>query len=216
MIETSSLRITPLLTTTLLLAACTTRQADRTESGLIESAQHFHALVGQQRYEDARAMMSEEPRRWFEVVEGDGMPWSLGPGTGPWAAWDEHFRSRNEQLRWRADVPQRSATLLVRETNDYYRLLDRGWSLVETTYLFDDADHVRGLLVHGIGPRNMGRTSDFLQWAREHEPEELAYLRPDGRIDPTGDRPARHRALLNRWRASVNLPALEPQSGESE
>ena len=31
----------------------------------------------------------------------------------------------------------------------------------------------------------------------------------DGKVDPTGDRPQRYRALLNTWRASVGMPPIE-------
>ncbi len=51
-----------------------------------------------------------------------------------------------------------------------------------------------------------GRFEEFEAWAKEHDPEELAYLFPGGKIDPTGDRPQRFRAILERWRQAIGEP----------
>ena len=58
---------------------------------------------------------------------------------------------------------------------------------------------------HQVTP---GREEEFQAWARAHEPDEYAYLRPNGRIDPSGDRAPRTRALLLRWREAIGLPEL--------
>ena len=36
---------------------------------------------------------------------------------------------------------------------------------------------------------------------------------PSGRIDPTGDRPQRFRAVLEEWRRAAKLPAVELKGG---
>lgn len=197
----------------LTLAACACRAEPETVRGsdfpvdLLARAQQFRSLVRAQRYDEARAMMAEDPRRWFAPREGPGQPWRVGPSSGPWSAWDEHFRSEGEVVDWRRQ--ERSVTAVVRETNDYFRLLERGSVTNEITYFFDDEDRVAGLLIAGVGPRPAGRTEEFLAWARENEPRELDELMPGAEIDPSGDHPPRVRALLNRWRAAVGLEPID-------
>jgi len=174
---------------------------------LVGRAQEFRRLLRQERWDEARAMMSENPRRWFAPREGAGQPWRIGSGTGPWSAWDEHFRTETGVVRWREGA--RSATVVVRETNDYFRLLERGSVINEITYFFDSESRIDGLLIDGVGERPPGRTEEFLRWAREHEPGELESLMPNGEIDPSGDHPGRYRTLLERWRSSAGLPPIE-------
>ncbi|MFW6201151.1 MAG: hypothetical protein ACOC8B_01115 [Gemmatimonadota bacterium] len=177
-------------------------------TSLADRAQEFRSLVEEQRYDAARALTSDDARRWFDDRDGPGQPWTVGPEVGgPWAAWDEHFRSEGEVVEWREAT--RSATAVVRETNDYFRLLDRGWVTSEITYFFDDAGQIEGLLIRAVGDRPPGRTDEFLAWARVHAPDELATLMPDGEIDPSGDHPQRFRRLLNRWRADSGLAPIE-------
>jgi hypothetical protein len=90
----------------------------------------FFSLLKQKDYEKARALMAPDPRRWREAREGAGQPWRIGPDQPDrWAAWDEHFRSQEEHNlvaeagEWREGA--RSATLVMRETNDYFRNRER-------------------------------------------------------------------------------------------
>ena len=177
------------------------------EDSLVALARKFQALRRSGDCEAARAMMSQNPRRWFEEREGEGTAWRVGPKSGPWAAWDAHFRSQSEDVRWEAG--EGTATLISRETNDYFRLLERGWVTNETVYYFDSSRKIEGLLIRATGERPPGRTEQFLEWARAHDPDELEYLMPGGEIDPSGDRPERFRALLNRWRESAGLANVE-------
>ncbi|HUP48011.1 MAG TPA: hypothetical protein VNA04_04395 [Thermoanaerobaculia bacterium] len=101
------------------------------------------------------------------------------------------------------------ATAVVRESNDYFRLLERGAVTNEITYYFDEQGRIDGLLIRAAGERPPGRTAEFLAWARENDAEELAALMPDGEIDPSGDHPPRFRRLLERWRDAARLPPIE-------
>lgn len=171
-------------------------------------AQHFRALVEQGDYAAAKDIIASDARRWWGERRGVGQPWKIGlQSPGPWAAWDEHFRSRKEIVQWTEGDDH--ATVLIRETNDYYRLLDRGSVLNEVTYFFDGSGRIDGLLIRGVGERPPGKTEEFLEWARENDPQELSALMPEGEIDPSGDHPERFRRLLNRWREANGLPAIE-------
>jgi hypothetical protein len=174
----------------------------------VERAREFRALVARGDYTAARERMSEDPRRWWGSREGPGDPWTVGPdGNNPWAAWDDHFESTNEVLEWREG--EASARVIIRETNDYFRLLERGWVTNEQTYYFDAAGLIEGWSIRGVGERPPGKTDAFVAWARTHEPEELEALMPGGEIDPAGDHPERFRRLLNRWRQASGLPMIE-------
>jgi hypothetical protein len=181
------------------------RGKDDAGERLIELAQRFRRLLRERKFDEARAMTVQTPRIWFEERKGEGRPWVIGPTSNdPWSAWDKEFRSRSEVVERRAS--DRSAIFKLRETNDYHRLLERGWSTVESTYFFDENGKIEGRLIAAVGERSRGRTDDFLEWARTHAPEELKYLMPDGEIDPSGDRPKRFRRLLNRWREASTHP----------
>ena len=171
-------------------------------------AEHFRTLLEQGEYDAARALIATDARRWWGERRGEGQPWRIGPQSpGPWAGWDAHFRSRKDVVQWTEGADH--ATVLIRETNDYYKLLDRGSVLNEVTYFFDENRKIDGLLIRGVGERPPGHTEEFLEWARVNDPRELAALMPDGEIDPSGDHAQRFRRLLNRWREASGLPAIE-------
>jgi len=166
----------------------------------------FRTLVRAGDYDAARALMSEDPRRWWGEREGEGSPWTIGT-PGRWSDWDEEMHSTSKEVEW--TVGRDTVSLLVSELNDYYRLLERGPQLVRYTYFLDRQGRLDGYVIASEGARNPGRTDEYLAWAAEREPDELEYLRPGGEIDPTGDRAARTRAQINRWRATVDLPPIE-------
>lgn len=170
----------------------------------LELAQEFRRHVQSGNVAAARAMLVERPQRWFDRREGAGSPWRLAGGeAGPWAGWDRHFRSRKEVIGWRAEGLE--VVVIVRENNDYFQLLERGAVTNEIVYYFNPDLKITGQLVRAAGSRPPGRTDAFLRWAQENEPQELDYLMPAGEIDPAGDRPPRMRALLNRWRRSIEV-----------
>lgn len=163
-------------------------------------------------YEAAEAYLGEDPRVWFEQREGPGAPLVLGGGR--WASWDDHFRSASTAGEWHLEDDR--AWAIVTETNDYYRLTGRAFGRYRHTYFFDRDGRIVGSMVSAapdaIEPHEVALTTsrfdEFEQWAQTHEPEEFAYLVPDGRLDPTGDRPPRMRALLNAWRIDIGLEPI--------
>ena len=144
-------------------------------------------------------MQTGDPREWWDRREGAGESWTLG--SGRWKDWDAHFRGRSTPGPWRVDG--NAVTSLVDEINDYYLLTERGPQPYRLTYFFDESGRVSGELIASEPSNSIGVEKEFLAWAKEHEPEEYAYLRPNGRIDPTGDRAPRTRSLLLRWRKAT-------------
>ncbi len=203
--------LTALLCLSAVLSGCLAPNKSGTgelEHPNIAKIEKFQALRKAKDYDAARKMMSDDPRRWFNERSGAGRPWKVGPGQkGPWALWDEHFRSQTEPVRW--EVGDDYAREVFREINDYFLLLEGGWATTSATYLFDDAGRIEGLLIAAVGERPPDRDDEFMAWAKEHDRAELDYLMPGGEIDPGGDRPPRYRALLNRWREAVGLAVIE-------
>ena len=175
----------------------------------VELVQQLRAHLRSGEYDAARAMMTPDPRRWFNERSGEGGPWRVGSGPkGPWAHWDDYLGKQSEIIRWVEE--ERAAVCVYRETNGYFLLLDRGWVTNHTTYFFDEHGRIEGILhAAAPGPRPQGRTDEFLAWARANVPEELEALMPGGNVDPSGDHPRRFRAILERWRADAGLGPIE-------
>ena len=84
----------PTLSAGLLVAAALAQQplagcASPPAASNVELVQQFRAHLRSGEYDAARAMMTPDPRRWFNERSGEGGPWRVGPGAeGPWALWD--------------------------------------------------------------------------------------------------------------------------------
>ncbi len=156
----------------------------------------------------ARAMLGDDPRVWFESREGPGRP--LDPeGKDLYREWDLYFRSKGEDLRW--ETAPDSVSVIRSEMNDYFRLIERNGSWYRMTYFFDERGRIEGYMVSGCddAPVTVDRFKEFEAWAIATHPEEWEYLRPGGRLDPTGDRALRTRGLLNEWRRSIGLAPID-------
>lgn len=94
------------------------------------------------------------------------------------------------------------------EINDFYRLTERGPTPVNLTYYFDPDEKITGILVFSAG-KTADRFEEFKKWAEKNRPADLKYLMPEGEIIPTLDRAQKWRVLLNEWRKSIGLPAIE-------
>jgi len=149
--------------------------------------------------------MAPDARVWYDSKEGPGEPWSIGGGS--WHDWDTHFHGTSEPTGWRSDDRGASVWSPVVENNDYYRLVERGPQTHRETYFFDESGRISGFMVspEPDAPNPPGREKEFIEWAKADHPEEWAYLRPGGRIDPRGDRAERTRTLLVEWRRAAGL-----------
>lgn len=157
----------------------------------------------------AATFLSDDPRVWYDERQGDGIPWQLRAGR--WKAWDTHFNGVSELQGTLQSAGDRVWADYF-ESNDYFRLLERGGGYFRKTWFFTDDGKIEGYMISavpGAPEAPPGRADEFLAWARENAPEELDYLRPGGRLDPTGDRAPRTRALLERWRQAIGEPMVE-------
>src|SRR5260370_20563386 len=165
-------------------------------SGRIDTILKFREARGRGDLEAARGFLAPDARIWFDMAERQrpGQPWQLEEDE--WDRWDRFFHSETDTTDWK-DWGDR-VTALGHETNDYYRLLDWKPSPLAFTWWIDSYGKITGLLFHAVrGPTpDRSRLKEFEGWARKNRPAELAYLQPKGKIDPSGDRPKRWRAIL--------------------
>jgi hypothetical protein len=153
----------------------------------------------------AQAMLAPGARSWFDERKGEGDPYAL---QGRWSGWDAFFRTKNTYSDWTQG--RDSVTANGEEMNDFYRLIERSPTRFRATWWLDASGRIDGFLYEPRGAVVPGdRFREFKEWARREKPAELDYLMPGGRIDPTGDRPQRFRALLEEWRRAAKLPALD-------
>jgi hypothetical protein len=184
----------------LLLAGCT--------SPRIRTAQSFYAARHAGDLQAARTHLADDPRLWYETRTGEGGAWNLEGGR--WKNWDDHFNGTSDVGAWHAEGDRVWA--VVDEMNDYFKLCEAGPSAWMLTYFFDEDGRIKGMMVSGAPPRHAGdrgRRAEFNAWLEATHPDDYAYLRPGGSIDPTGDRPSRTRELLHEWRREVGLPPIE-------
>lgn len=190
-----------------MLGCASTPRSSGTADARVETVRTFRSAEKRGDYDEARRLLAANPRVWYEKREGDGEPWELGEGS--WTGWDREFHSQSRPLSdlQTEKTPWGDAVwVVVEESNDYYRLTERTYSLTMLMYFVDPDGKVSGELIAAVG-KSSSRFDEFKKWAQEHEPQEFEALMPSGRIDPAGDHPQRVRALLERWRTSMRRPA---------
>jgi hypothetical protein len=156
----------------------------------------------------AAAFYAPDSRVWFEARTGAGEPRGAN-GKDAFADWDRYFRARKD-VRFVAAFGDSVEFRLV-ETNDFYRLLDRPPSEARLVYWFDADDRITGTLVQSVAgdaPSGPHRMAEFKLWAARHEPAELAYLLPGGKLVPDLARAKRWKTALRAWRRAAGLPAV--------
>lgn len=205
--------VLPLVCVCLLLATASAADPAVATEAKIAIVEKLRAALAREDYAAAATFLSDDPRVWYEKREGAGSPWRLGAGR--WRNWDRHFNGVST-LQGNLEADGDRVWGDFTETNDYYRLTGRGAGHYRMTWFFDSDGKIAGRMISavpGAPERDPGRFDEFEAWAREHHPEELDYLLPGGRIDPTGDRAPRFRQLLERWREAIGEPLdLPPPS----
>ena len=173
----------------------------------IARVQAYSAALERHDYEAAQSYLSPDARAWYDKKEGEGEPEKAGAGT--WTHWDTYFHGKTTRSDWR--VEDGAVVASASETNDYYRLLDwKPWPMRFTWWL-DGSGKITGFLVQSLPRKGStgSRFKDAVAWAKGKHPEEIAYLMPKERIDPTADRAERWHKLLVEWRKEAGLPEVK-------
>lgn len=175
----------------LVLACASTRAIDRVKAYRDAHTRGDIAAEAQ--------FLAPNARIWYEQKTGGGDPLTAGR-SDRYKHWDEFFHSHSELRDWRVDGNAVTAT--VHETNDFYRLLD--WKPVPytMTWWLNADGLITGAMVQRGKGKATNRLDEFRAWANVYRPAELDYLMPGGKLDPTGDRAERWKAILLEWRAS--------------
>lgn len=145
------------------------------------------------------ALLADDSRVWYGSRDGDGVRRTID-GRGAWSDWDREMFATVETDEF--VVNGRTVSAYVRESNDYYRLLERAPSQLRVSYTFDADDRIAETLVEGRSSTVEDRLESFLAWAGAHHADELAVIRPGGRIAPSAENAKRWKALLRAWRQS--------------
>jgi hypothetical protein len=162
---------------------------------LVRRVQEFRDARDRGDFTSAQAYIAPGARLWYEEKKGDGEAYVLRGGS--WDHWDTYFHGRNRLTDWR--TTGRSVTATAYETNDFMQLLEWQAPPYTITWWFNKENRISGVLIKG-GGKARSRLEEFREWARKNHPEELEYLMPKGRLDPTGDRPERWHTILEEWR----------------
>jgi len=176
----------------------------------VRTVEAFRAARKAGDLETARTYLAPDPRVWYDAHEGEGSPWSLGGGR--WKTWDTHFRSKSELGPWHVEGDRVWA--VAEEWNEYFALIERtDTPRYRITYFMTPDGKIGGYMISAADPDapdtpSRDRGDEFAAWAEANHPDEWAYLRPGGSLDPTGDRAERTRALANQWRATVGLAPI--------
>ncbi|MCW5911539.1 MAG: hypothetical protein KIT62_10715 [Cyclobacteriaceae bacterium] len=138
-------------------------------------------------------------RIWYTEKSGEGQKWN--PNSA-WTKWDEYFKSEKSYGEFSTD--SNSVSVIVMETNELFRLIERKPAPVQLTWWLNKENKIEGYLVKSLADAtHTDRLDEFAAWARKNYPEELNYLMPGGNINPEEDRPGRWEKILKEWRATI-------------
>jgi hypothetical protein len=185
--------------TLFIIFCCLQMAACQSQLSGIETVRQF--LDARQRKDEAAYLkwVAPDMRIWYEEKRGAGNPWNP---KSAWANWDDFFRGTKTFGTFRQD--SNAVTVVVTETNDFFTLIERPPSQVQLTWWLDSAGKIKEYLVKSVsGSAVPDRLGEFQQWASRTDSLELAYLMPEGRINPEGDRPQRWKNILLRWRETL-------------
>lgn len=164
----------------------------------IRTVKNFRAAKARGDEAAVQRYVAPGARIWFEKKDGPGEP--FGKGGGSWDHWDQYFHARTTLSDWKEEG--RSVTAVAHETNDFMKMLDWRPAPYIVTYWLDDSNRIAEVLIKSLPWKTINRLPEFEAWAAATHPRELEYLMPGGKLDPTGDRPERWRAILEEWRAA--------------
>jgi len=171
----------------------------------IRLALEYRTAVQAGDFARVEALQAPNARVWFDEKTGEGRALDAR-GKGPWAQWDAFFRARSTAADY--VVVDDAVRFTNRETNDWFRLIERESVPYFIFYFFDDEDRISGKLIQAIEglERAPDRLDEFKAWAAKKHPGLIEQLMPEKRIDPQLDKAQLWKQRLTEWRAEVGLP----------
>jgi hypothetical protein len=162
-----------------------------------------HRYLAARTLDEAMSVLAPEYRLWFGARSGAGMD---RVATAQMLQWDYalHPRHRIEALTIDGNV----ITARVHEENDFSRLIGfPGWT-ASSTYTLDAEGRIASqVYVPREGqPEWRPHLDAPLLWLREHHPDALTRIFPDGKLAQTRENAAEWVRLLREWRAATGQP----------
>jgi hypothetical protein len=184
----------------LLLAAAVLSFRCATTSGPAAVVNRYLAVTT---LEEASAMLAPEYRLWFGERKGDGLDREAAIAMLTWD-YALHPRHRVESLTVRGD----EVIARVHEDNDFSLLIGfPGWDAT-STYTIDATGRIASqLYVPKPGqPEWRPYLDALLAWIREHRPDVLPRIFPDGRLARSAEAAQEWVRVLREWRAVTGQP----------
>lgn len=174
----------------LLLCACAS-------SG--DPAAAVRSYLASRTLDEALSALAPEYRLWFGARSGEGMDRA---GAAKMLEWDYalHPRHRVDSI----SIDGSEVTAQVHEDNDFSLLIGfPGWD-AKSTYTLDERGRIVSQLYVPTGPTEWRPYLDApLAWLREHRPDALARVFPNGKLSQTRESALEWVELLRAWRAAT-------------
>ena len=188
-------RTAPVAAIVLLLAGCATAHTG--------SAATVHHYLDAKTLDEALSLLAPEYRLWFNARKGEGMDRAAAARMLTWD-YALHPRHRVDGFEVRGN----EVVARVHEDNDFSLLIGfPGWDST-STYVVDDAGRiVSQLYVPREGQPEWRPYLDApLVWLREHHPDALARIFPNGKLAQSAETAREWVTLLRAWRAATSQP----------
>jgi hypothetical protein len=169
------------------------------------SAAHHDSIAVVQSYlssktrDEAVSFFAPDYRLWFGKRSGDGIDRAH---VAKMLEWDYALNARHRIDTITAHGAE--VTAQVHEDNDFSRLIGfPGWD-ASSTFVVDEEGRIVSQLYVPTGATDWRPYLDRpLEWIREHYPDALPRIFPDGKLVQTAESAREWVALLREWRAAT-------------
>jgi len=126
--------------------------------------------------------------------------------TGPWAEWDEEFKSSSRfDILWSNDNLW-SVSGVFFEDNEFYELIGKPPTKTTRTFWFNDKNLISEILI--IWKPGQKTSADFLEpieeWALKNDSITISQLYPNQTIKPSKENAILWRKLIGSYRSDIN------------
>lgn len=188
----------------MFVLSCTSEK--NIEKEILEDFKSYYVAV-QEKSDDKWNFTTDTLRMWFDDTTGNAILQIKGrPSTGPWREWDKVMQTQSRYDSIWYEASEHAVKGYFFENNDFYTLIGKGPTKTLRTYWLNEDNKIDKLLMYWI-PQENTTTSEHLgpivEWAMQHDSNEIKELYPDGRIVPSEENAKRWKKLLNRYNDDI-------------